>query len=351
MTTSSITPVKPSQLRDLLALTIAQKLPVLVTGAPGIGKSDVVNQAAAAAGADCIIMHPAVSDPTDFKGLPWVVDGRALFLPIGDLERLLTATRLTVCFTDDVGQAPPAVQAALMQLYLARRINGHSISDHVVFIAATNRRTDRAGVSGILEPVKSRFATIVELQADLDDWCAWAVSAGIAPEVIAFLRFRPTHLSAFEPTGDMTNSPSPRMWVRVSQLLSLGIAPTLQIPVFAGAVGHGAAVEFIAFLRVWQQMVSPDLILTTPDTAPIPSEPSALWAISTALGMRVAAQTMTRMCRYLERLRADGKGEFCVPALQTALSRDDKLANSDGYIKAMCGPLGQLMLGDATAAA
>lgn len=347
MTTTTI---KPSQLSLLLDQTIPAKLPILIVGKPGGGKSDLVEQAANRAGADFILMHPSVSDPTDFKGLPWVVDGKALFLPIGDLDRLLTASKLTVCFTDDVGQAPPAVQAALMQLYLARRINGHSISDHVVFIAATNRRTDRAGVSGILEPVKSRFASIVELQADLDDWCAWAVAHGIAAEVIAFLRFRPAHLEHFEPTADMTNSPCPRTWFRVSQLLRLKLPTSLQVPLFAGAVGHAVAVEFVAFLRVWQQMVSPDLIFTTPETAPIPTEMSALAAVSIALGMRVTAATMGRMCRYLERCREAGKGEYCVPALQAALARDDKLANTDGYIKAMCGPLGQLMVGDAAAA-
>ena len=35
-------------------------------------------------------------------------------------------------------------------------------------------------------------------------------------------------------------------------------------------------------------MVSPDLILTAPDTAAIPTEPSALYAVVTAIAMRVA---------------------------------------------------------------
>ena len=55
-----------------------------------------------------------------------------------------------------------------------------------------------------------------------------------------------------------------------------------------GAVGEGAGVEFVAFLRIWSEMVSPDLILTAPDTAAIPTEPSALYAVSTAIAMRVA---------------------------------------------------------------
>ena len=70
---------------------------------------------------------------------------------------------LPYSFLDDLGQAPMSVQAAAMQLILARRINGFKISDKVIFMAATNRREDKAGVTGILEPVKSRFAWIVEL--------------------------------------------------------------------------------------------------------------------------------------------------------------------------------------------
>lgn len=54
----------------------------------------------------------------------------------------MTATKLTACFIDDLGQATPAVQAAAMQLILALTLNGHRVSDQVVFVAATNRRTD-----------------------------------------------------------------------------------------------------------------------------------------------------------------------------------------------------------------
>ena len=179
MTTT--TTVKPSQLRRVLASTIPAKRPVLITGAPGIGKTDIVRQACAEAKAHLIVMHPVVSDPTDFKGLPWVSDGGATFLPFGELQTLINATELTACFLDDLGRATPAVQAAAMQLILARHINGHAVSPHVVFLAATNRRTDRAGVSGILEPVKSRFTTILELEANLDDCAGSSRSAPESP--------------------------------------------------------------------------------------------------------------------------------------------------------------------------
>ncbi|TDY52385.1 hypothetical protein BX592_105271 [Paraburkholderia rhizosphaerae] len=39
-------------------------------------------------------------------------------------------------------------------------------------VSAANGRTDNAGMSGILDPVISRFATVVELEPTIEDWTA-----------------------------------------------------------------------------------------------------------------------------------------------------------------------------------
>lgn len=64
--------MKPSQLYELLSRTIPAKLPVLIKGAPGIGKTDIVSQACKDAGAELIVSHPVVDEPIDYKGLPFV---------------------------------------------------------------------------------------------------------------------------------------------------------------------------------------------------------------------------------------------------------------------------------------
>lgn len=87
-----------------------------------------------------------------------------------------------------------------------------------------------------------------------------------------------------------------------------------------GAVGPGAGVEFVAFLQIWSDRVSPDFILTAPDIAAIPTEPSALYAVVTAIAIRVQKDSMARYCRYLERLCAETRAEFAVSG-QAALWR------------------------------
>ena len=321
--------LNPKQLETLLATMIPAREPVLIQGAPGVGKSDIVTQAAKAAGADLIITHPVVSDPVDFKGLPGIVNDAAEFLPFGELRQAVEATRPTLFFLDDLGQAPPATQAAAMQLILARRVNGHKVSDHVCFIGATNRRQDRAGVSGLLEPVKSRFTTIVELQPDLDSWCNWALSNNMPTELISFVRFRPNLLHDFKPSPDLFNSPCPRTVANVGRILNLGIAQELEYPVIAGAAGEAFAAEFLGFLRICRNLPNPDAILMNPQAGEVPTDPATLYALCGALSRKASDNTIDRLAEYCDRLPA----EFSVLLMRDAVKLAPTVTSSRGFVR------------------
>ncbi len=346
--------MRPSELRTFLTSAFTARLPILITGSPGIGKSDIVASAAHDVGADLIISHPVVSDPTDAKGLPWPDKeaSEAKFLPFGDLARAIKATKPTVWFLDDLGQAPPSVQASYMQLLLARRVNDHVLPECVTFVAATNRRTDRAGVTGVLEPVKSRFASIVGLDVHLDDWCAWALNANIQPEVISFLRFRPELLCKFEPSADLTNSPVPRGWAHVSKLMTHGCAHTETL---GGAVGAGAAGEFTAYLKTYKQLPDIDALLANPEEpglmnayagVKLPTDPAVLYAMVTALAMRASSATAAALIVIAERLMGKGRGEFAALLLRDTVRRDKGIAKTKAFIQMANGPVGKLITGE-----
>lgn len=297
--------MRPKELQELLSWAIPQRLPILIKGIPGIGKTDIITQASASAGIlpdDLIISHPVVSDPTDYKGLPFAQGGEAHFLPFGELLRLIKADRPTVYFADDLGQAPASVQAAYMQLLLARRVNGHKVSDLVTFIAATNRREDKAGVSGLLEPVKSRFASIVELEVNNDDWCKWAIHNNMPVELIGFIRFRPELLSKFVPTKEIVNSPSPRTVAYIGKMQAAGIPKALEFEAFQGAAGESFATEYTAFLQLYRAMPDIDQIVLNPLGASIPKEPGILYALAGALASRMSDVSIGPIIQYLKRL-------------------------------------------------
>lgn len=321
--------MKANQLMNALSFAIKNRFPILIKGAPGIGKSDIVARAAKDAGAQLIISHPVVSDPTDYKGLPTANGESAKFLPFGELDAIIKATEPTVFFLDDLGQAPASVQAACMQLILARRINEHKISDNVVFIAATNRKEDKAGVSGLLEPVKSRFASIVELEVDLDSWFDWAFENDMPIELISFLKFKPGHLHEFKASKDIVNSSCPRTLAYVGKMQKAGLSKDIEIEMFKGACGESFAVEYAAFLKVFRSLPSIDEIILNPKGAPVPDAVDVTYALSGALAVKMNKQTIDSICTYMERLKA----EIAVATMTFAIRRDRTLAPTAAFIK------------------
>jgi hypothetical protein len=258
----------------------------------------------------------------------------------------MKANELTVWFLDDLGQAPPAVQASFMQLLLARRVNGHKLPDCVTFVAATNRRTDRAGVTGILEPVKSRFAAIVELDADLNEWCQWAIHENLPPELIAFLRFRPDLLLNFQPSADLTQSPSPRTWAFAAKLMRLNMPESVEHEALAGAVGEGPATEFVAFLKMARQMPNIDAILVDPNKGDIPAEPAVLYAVATALATKVTLANFARIARYAQRLAEASYGEFAALLIRDCMERELGITQTPAFAELASGELGALIAGE-----
>ena len=315
----------PKTLKRNLLKAMKDKLPILIKGAPGCGKSDIMAQVAEELGMELVLMHPVVSDPTDFKGLPGIVNDMAEFLPYGDLRKLMEADSPTIAFMDDLGQAPAVVQAAAMQLLLARCVNGHKISDHIVFAAATNRREDRAGVTGILEPVKSRFASIWQLDIDVEDWIEWALKNKLPAELIGFVHFRPALLSSGKATADIVNSPCPRTFAFAGKMIQAGLT---DFECLAGTLGEGCASDLVGFLKIYKELPDIDDVIDNPNTAPVPENLATLYAIVSALVEYSTEKNASNIIKYGERIPE----EFSVLLIRDLIRKNPKIQNTKSFI-------------------
>ncbi len=334
----------PSELAQALEICILAKQPMLIMGMPGQGKSSIVEQVCEKIGADLIVAHPVVDNPTDYKGFPVLVDvdGKKSkkymqymshakkvpeFLPFGGLRQLITADKLTVHFADDVGQAQTSVQCAYGQLLLNRAVNEHKVSDNVVFVAATNRKQDKAGVKGIISMLLDRFTSVVELQTSLEDWVRWAIENNLRHEVVSWVRYRPEVLSEFKPTPDFSRTPTPRGIHAMSKMMDAGVPDYLQIRMFSGAIGKARATEFVGFLRIYQNLPDPDKVIMDPDNGEIPDEPSHLYALCGAISQRATKNNLERIVKYADRL----PDEFSVLLIKDCISNDAALTKSTAF--------------------
>ncbi len=271
--------------------------PLYLWGAPGIGKTAIVQAAAELLGIELLTLRVNLLEPVDFLGLP---------VPSADAQRVQwlspdfmpRAGTRGLLFLDEFAQAPQATQCAAMRLV-------DHLPDDWQVIAASNRSTDRAGAGQVATHVLSRF-THLDVDVSREDWQSWAAGAGIRAEVRAFIDFRPQLLFSFDAQTaqkDRANC-SPRAWHRVSRILAT--APeSIRLELLTGTIGAGPAAEFCGFLRIFAECPNPDAILADPAQTPIPREPSALFAVCAALADRartLAANKLPALVTYLTRL-------------------------------------------------
>ena len=314
--------------KQIISFCLGNNRNLLIKGRPGIGKSEIIESISKDLGFEFIISHPVVQDPTDYKGMPCVIGDEAKFIPFNDLNKLINATEDTVFFLDDLGQASPSVQAACMQLILAREVNGHKISDKVRFIAATNRKKDKAGVGTFLQPLKSRF-TIIELEPDIQGWIDWALGAGMPLELIGAVKYRPQWITEYEPTKDISNVPTPRNIVEIGKFMLDGMPRELLSHAATGRIGVGAASELNAFLGLIDSMPSASDIKINPSTADIPREPSCQYVLTGMLVGHSTPETFSAFCEYITRF----DGEYRTLFTTLISEKHPDLCNTEDFIK------------------
>jgi hypothetical protein len=164
-----------------------------------------------------------------------------------------------------------------------------------------------------------------EMEAHLDDWCSWAMTAGIDPFVIAFLRLRPNLLHDFDP--NRPRNPTPRTWEMVSRSCDPNLDRGLFMQTVAAFIGEGPAAEYVGTRDIMGKMPNIDSILLTPDKAEIPTEPAVLFAVSTALAMRASKDNFDRVMTYLHRMPV----EFSTVAVKDAIMRDGAIKTSRAF--------------------
>jgi hypothetical protein len=311
--------MRPSEVVRALAALVPTGRPVYLWGPPGCGKSAIVRKSADDLKLDLVDVRATLLDPVDLRGLPRLSDDSAVWCP----PAFLPKGGAGLLFLDELAQAAPLVQAACLQLTLDRRVGEYELPAGWSVVAASNRAEDRAGTHRLISPLLNRFVHL-DLDVSADDWQAWAVGANVAPEVRAFLQYRPGLLLQFDPSTNPRAFPTPRSRQFVADALAAGPADLLH-GVVAGCVGDGPAAEFLGFLRLYRELPALDEVLARPDRAPVPREPAVLYALVGALveKCKQPSPPLAGFVTYALRL----PDEFALLALRDALAVNAKLAS------------------------
>jgi len=317
----SRTAMKPSHIEMAVNMELDADNPTFIWGSPGIGKSAVVKAVAESRFLDLIDLRALLLDPVDLRGIPSTDDGVTRWLPPAFLPR----DGEGVIFLDELNAAPPMVAAALYGLVLDRELGEYRLPDGWSIIAAGNNETDMAVTNRMPTPLANRFAHY-EMVADVNDWTAWAASAGLDKRVIAFVNWRPELIHKFDPRSGSKAFASPRSWEMVSKKLGAGIPDAILTPAIAGTVGKEAASEFIGFMPIFDRLPDIRKVLTDPDNFDIPANAAEIgYAIAANIGSFADASNIDNVVKVADRLGDTYSDEFAVLAVRMATNKDKRL--------------------------
>lgn len=275
-----------NQLHKSLMKCIAMKRPVMITGSPGIGKSDLIEQISDSMGGILYDVRLSQCDPTDVRGIPFYnkESGKMEWADPVDLPDAAVCAKypISFLFLDEITSAPQTVAAASFQLVLNRRVGTYFLPDNCVIIAAGNKESDRGVVYKMPTPLANRFVHF-ELRVDFDSWNEWAIEKRIHSDVIGFLNFSQDSLDAFDPKSSEKAQATPRTWEFVSQLLDNDMEDSIMTDIIAGSVGEGMALKFQAQRKYFEHLPTPEEVLSGLVTTMQISEISAFYALATSL--------------------------------------------------------------------
>lgn len=203
-----------------LIQAMAHEQSFLLLAPPGVGKSDIVFEAAREAGLPCRSLLGTQIAPEDVSGVPRIVGERSVFCPP---RTLLPDNPEPFClFLDELPACAPDVQKAFYSLLLERRIGEFALPRGTWVVAAGNRIQDRALVRSMSSALLNRV-TVLHVRVDTDEWLQWAATHGIRADIRRFVSSMPDSLVRPVPE-DPSPFSTPRAWAALSRSLDLAEA-------------------------------------------------------------------------------------------------------------------------------
>lgn len=327
-----------------LGVAVSARVPVLLWGPPGTGKTSVIRTMAEAAGWPYEIVISSIREPSDFAGLPVVsgADGsvRVDFAPPRWARRLAELGH-GLAFFDEISTAPPAVQAALLRVVLERTVGDLTLPGEVAIVAAANPPEQAADGWDLSAPLANRFCHLdwpLDARSVADGfaggWPAvavpdlpddWADRIPVARSWIAgFLTVR-SELAVAVPDQAVTAGrawPSPRSWDMAARLLaaaqSCGADEAIGSLLVRGCVGPGPGAEFLTWL-VEADLPDPEAVLADPESFVLPERGDRAYAALSSIAAAVAYHPGDG--RWERGWRAFGRAASAAPDVAAAAAR------------------------------
>lgn len=277
--------------------------PLMIWGAPGIGKTAIINQVLASRGKKGrLIVFDAQFMTPEAWFMPYIQHteegAKYIDLPKGALplyeisddpevnkerDELANQGNGGIIFFDELSRAAKDVQGSCLKLMGERKLENFALGSKWTIIAASNRKTDEAesGVISFSTTLGNRFVQ-VNFVPEYKEWRQWAADAKLNDAILHFLDFNSDNYW-YTKSGedeDQTIFASPRSWESASKSLALEELACKELGVqctkvdktaaIASAVGADVAAQIISFMYITDKYPMHEIlnVWTKPEAGP-----------------------------------------------------------------------------------
>lgn len=321
-------------LKECAALVqhVGDKVTVMIEGHTGSGKSSILKMLSAALPEyNTVYLDMACLDLGDIM-LPAVQHDskETSFYPNSIFG--LSDPRPSIILFDELGKASRPVQNACLPILLERRVGVHKLRPGSIVFATTNLGSE--GVGDTLQMhARNRMAVVTSRKPTADEWIEdFAVSAGIMPEVIAWVRETPQVMQGFEDVPDPSENEyiwhnkaqrsafvTPRSLEKASDILKqrAHFDEDTTIHALRGTVGDRAALDLRSFVALADKLPAWRSVIADPGNCPVPANPAAVcMLVFTALG-RIDKASVTPWVQYMQRMPREAQALFAFHAMKS----------------------------------
>lgn len=300
---------------------------VRLLSGPGLGKSSGVRQAADKLskkyGKKCgvkLVRLCEVEQP-DVKGygIADVANRKMIFTdPYWAIDPAVDGD-FGFVFFDEQPQSADDVNKVWSEIADQRRVGDYKIPDGWLVVSAGNREGDRSGARKTMMFIQNRIVDI-EITPDKDTLVNWMEKNKIHHSIISFTEAFPAKVLLDKVPEKNGPFCTPRSLCRLSPYIDV-MSKEMFTEYAAGAIGEGTAAEFVAHLRVVDELPSYHQIITNPMKTKVPDRPDAIYATVRMVAHNVDAESAMAAFKYLGRLPA----EFQATALRHSVRRTPKI--------------------------
>jgi len=236
-------------LNNILPILVNSKLPVLLRGRHGIGKSQVVFQLGEQLNLPVIDRRASQMTEGDLLGLPKQSSGDVTeWCPPKWFKT--ACTEPVILFLDEVDRATLEVRQGIFELCDSRKLAGHVLHPETLVFACVNGGGDHGDQYqvGEMDPAELDRWTVFDVKPTVEDWLNWA-DDNVIGLIWDFINDNHAHLEHNDDYEPNKKYPSRRSWARLSDTLAKsGYSDAQKLKSLRGSGAlHQIASGFIGF--------------------------------------------------------------------------------------------------------